>query len=151
MFQQASLFDDDGVAGLGWAHGQAPRPEQDRMREAFRLAAQCWGRAYRVAPEFVERYLTLCAELLMCQRFVEGDTFRSHCSKRGLLRDIRLHHNVWVSGVGALKHIGWIKHSRRVTPQHRHNHMEIVTLWESMIYRPDLNANVNLSIDASVN
>ena len=44
----------------------------DRMERALILADKCWEKANNTAPEFVERYLELCEELLATKPFVQG-------------------------------------------------------------------------------
>lgn len=107
----------------------------ERMDNALALADKCWEKAYNVAPEFVEGYLSLAEELLVSKPLVTGDEFREFCSKRGLRRPASLHPNVWVSGVRALnKGFGWIEPVTKVEPVKSHNHMPSVTLWRSRIY-----------------
>ena len=105
----------------------------ERMRAAMVLADKCWEKAYSVSPEFVEQYLAFAEELLMSKREVQGDAFRSYCKDRGLVRPESLHPNVWVSGVRALKTIGWIDRIGKVEPTQLHNHMPTVTLWRSTL------------------
>jgi hypothetical protein len=50
------------------------------MEAALALADQCWGRANRVRPDFVERYLELAEQLLLTKPVVTGDEFREHCA-----------------------------------------------------------------------
>jgi hypothetical protein len=108
-----------------------------RMEHAIALAEKCWEKASRLEPEFVERYLELSAELLMSKPVVLGDEFREYCGKHLLFRPSTLHPNVWVSGVRALKTIGWIQHQGYTTPTKLHNHMPSVSMWRSMIYGSD--------------
>jgi hypothetical protein len=68
-----------------------------RMESALKQADQCWQKAVSVAPDFVERYLVLCEELLTSKYEVQGDEFRSYCRAKGLKLDPLLHHNTWVS------------------------------------------------------
>lgn len=110
----------------------------ERMENALALADKCWEKAYKVAPEFVERYLELAEELLMKRQIVTGDEFREYCYRNGLHRPATLHPNVWVSGVRALgKSFGWIAPMCKVEPVKAHNHMPSVTMWRSMIYGND--------------
>lgn len=107
----------------------------ERMQNALALADQCWEKAYKAAPEFVERYFELSEELLSQKLLVTGDEFREFCAKRGLRRPPALHHNVWVSGVRALnKGLGWIEAAGKVEPVKAHNHMPSVTVWRSKLY-----------------
>ena len=105
-----------------------------RMEAALALADKCWGRANRVRPDFVERYLELAEQLLLTKPVVTGDEFREHCANNRLYRPSELHHNTWVSAVRALQQIGWIKPMGKIEPQKNHNHMETVTMWKSQIY-----------------
>lgn len=105
-----------------------------RMEAAMQLADHCWGRANRVAPFFVERYLQLAEELLLHKPVVTGDEFRDYCAQNRLYRPKELHHNVWVSAVRALQQIGWIKPMGKAVPAQTHNHMDTVTMWQSQIY-----------------
>jgi len=106
----------------------------DRMERALILADKCWEKANNTAPEFVERYLELCEELLATKPFVQGDEFREYCKLHRLYRDSKLHPNVWVSGVRALKTLGWIQPIAKVLPTQAHNHMPSVTLWRSAVF-----------------
>jgi hypothetical protein len=105
-----------------------------RMEKALVMADKCWGKANRVAPEFVERYLELAEELLATRPTVRGDEFRSYCNTHKLKRDSRLHPNTWVSGVRALHSLGWIHPIKKVEPAEAHNHMPSVTLWRSEVF-----------------
>ena len=105
----------------------------ERMRAAMVLADKCWEKAYAVEPEFVEQYLSFAEELLTSKSEVQGDDFRFYCKSRGLDRPESLHPNVWVSGVRALKIIGWIERIGKVEPTQLHNHMPTVTLWRSTL------------------
>ena len=105
----------------------------ERMQAAMVLADKCWEKAYAVSPEFVEQYLAFAEELLTSKSEVRGDDFRSYCKNRGLDRPESLHPNVWVSGVRALKLIGWIDRIGKVEPTQLHNHMPTVTLWRSTL------------------
>ena len=105
----------------------------NRMEEASVLADQCWGKANRSAPEFVEQYLASAEELLINRPIVMGDEFREHCRRRLVFLPKNLHHNTWVSGVRALSILGWIEPITKVEPEQRHNHMDSVTLWRSKI------------------
>ena len=106
----------------------------ERMKNAMALAEQCWKKANDVEPEFVEEYLRLAEEYLGTKPAVQGDEFRTHCAANGLRRPLTLHPNVWVSGVKALRSIGWITPIKKVEPSKSHNHMPSVTLWRSEIY-----------------
>ena len=108
-----------------------------RMENAMALAETCWQKAMAKNPDFVERYLELAAELLSIKHQVTGDEFREYCAKNGLRRPSNLHPNVWVSGVRALKTIGWISPMRKVEPVKMHNHMPTVTLWHSKLFGAD--------------
>lgn len=105
-----------------------------RMEAALELANKCWHKANSVHPEFVERYLGLAEQLLMRKPFVTGDEFRDHCRNNGLYLPLGLHSNVWVSGVLALRSMGWITPVRKVEPVKAHNHMPSVTLWRSEFF-----------------
>ena len=105
-----------------------------RMENALTLADKCWESAAKKNPEFVERYLELAEELLLSKLQVTGDEFRERCAQRKLYRPMGLHPNVWVSGVRALKSIGWITPIKKVEPVKAHNHMPSVTLWHSEIF-----------------
>jgi len=105
-----------------------------RMEAALALADQCWGRANRIKPEFVERYLELAEQLLLTKPEVSGDEFREYCAIHGLYRPEELHHNTWVSAVRVLQLVGWIRPIGKIEPQKNHNHMETVTMWRSQIY-----------------
>ena len=105
----------------------------NRMEEAIVLADQCWGKASRAEPEFVEQYLVSAEELLVSRPIVMGDEFREHCRRRMVFLPKSLHHNTWVSGVRALSILGWIEPITKVEPEQRHNHMDSVTLWRSKI------------------
>ena len=72
-----------------------------RMDNAFTLANQCWAKAMKAEPEFVEKYLACAEQLLMHKPIVLGDEFREFCAKNGVYRPKTLHPNVWVSGVRA--------------------------------------------------
>ena len=108
-----------------------------RMENALALADKCWEKANKVDPEFVERYLELAEQLLTSKSVVLGDEFREYCANNRLFRPPTLHPNVWVSGVRALKTIGWIEHRGYTTPTKSHNHMPSVSLWKSTIYGSD--------------
>lgn len=105
-----------------------------RMDNAMKLAEKCWSKALAQEPAFVERYLELAEQLLATKPVVLGDEFREHCAKNKLRRPSTLHPNVWVSGVRALKSIGWISHAGYTTPTKSHNHMPSVSMWKSMIF-----------------
>ena len=105
-----------------------------RMENAMRLADKCWEKVNNKHPEFVERYLELAEKLLMSKPEVLGDEFREFCTRNLLFRPAGLHHNTWVSGVRALKSIGWIVHQGYTTPTKAHNHMPRVSVWRSMIF-----------------
>jgi hypothetical protein len=106
----------------------------ERMENAMELASKCWKKANDAEPEFVEEYLRLAEEYLATKPAVQGDEFREHCAVNGLRRPASLHPNVWVSGVKALRSIGWITPIKKVEPSKSHNHMPSVTLWRSEIY-----------------
>jgi hypothetical protein len=106
----------------------------ERMQYALQMATQCWGRAYRSEPEFVERYLELVEEYLQGRVLVTGDQFKDYCHHQGLHLPNTLHHNTWVSGVSAIETIGWISPAGKTEPTKTHNHMNDVTVWQSMIY-----------------
>jgi hypothetical protein len=108
-----------------------------RMENAMLLAETCWEKAMEQNPEFVERYLELAEELLTSKNQVTGDEFREYCASNGLGRPSNLHPNVWVSGVRALKTIGWISPMGKVEPVKMHNHMPTVTLWHSKLFGSD--------------
>ena len=108
-----------------------------RMESALQLADKCWKKANETEPAFVEEYLKLAEQLLTSKPIVLGDEFRNYCSKNKLFRPETLHPNVWVSGVRALKNIGWIHPIGKVEPTQSHNHMPVVTQWHSMIYGKD--------------
>jgi len=105
------------------------------------LADKCWSKAMAVRPDFVEQYLVLSEALLLDRPLVMGDEFRAFCQMKGLRRPSDLHHNVWVSGPRALQQIGWIVPVAKVEPAQKHNHMNSVTLWRSMIYGQRENVN----------
>ena len=105
-----------------------------RMEAALSLADKCWQKANTTNPEFVERYLELAEELLAQKPLVTGDEFREYCRDNRLFRPAGMHSNVWVSGVRALKNMGWISPVRKVEPVKAHNHMPSVTLWRSSIF-----------------
>ena len=107
------------------------------MESALQLADKCWKKANETEPAFVEEYLKLAEQLLTSKPIVLGDEFRNYCSKNKLFRPETLHPNVWVSGVRALKNIGWIHPIGKVEPTQSHNHMPVVTQWHSMIYGKD--------------
>ena len=107
------------------------------MESALQLADKCWKKANETEPAFVEEYLKLAEQLLTSKPIVLGDEFRNYCSKNKLFRPKTLHPNVWVSGVRALKNIGWIQPIGKVEPTQSHNHMPVVTQWHSMIYGKD--------------
>jgi len=109
----------------------------ERIDNAMFLAGKCWEKAMNTNPEFVENYIELAEELLSIKPQVTGDEFREYCAKRGLRRPSDLHPNVWVSGVRALKQIGWIQSITKVEPVKMHNHMPVVTLWRSTIFGKD--------------
>lgn len=104
------------------------------MENALALADKCWAKANAVAPEFVEEYLACAEELLQHKPVVLGDEFREFCSNRKVHRPATLHPNVWVSGVGTLKKLGWIRSMGKVEPTKAHNHMPSVTQWQSLLY-----------------
>lgn len=107
----------------------------ERMQNAMALADKCWEKAYKEAPDFVERYFQLAEELLTRKPLVTGDEFREHCRNNGLHRPAVLHPNVWVSGVRVLdRGLNWIEATGKVLPVKAHNHMPSVTLWRSKLY-----------------
>lgn len=106
----------------------------ERMDEALRLADKCWEKANKTNPEFVERYLELAEKLLLSKPRVLGDEFREYCRDNKLYRPPNLHSNTWVSGVRALKTIGWVAHEGYTTPTKSHNHMPSVSVWRSTLY-----------------
>ena len=108
-----------------------------RMELALELADKCWSKANNTNPEFVERYLELAEELLSSKPLVTGDEFREYCARSGLRRPKGLHPNVWVSGVRALKSLGWIHPVKKVEPVKAHNHMPSVTQWRSSFFYAD--------------
>jgi len=120
----------------------------ERMKAAMVLADKCWEKAYAVEPEFVEQYLSFAEELLTSKSEVQGDDFRFYCKSRGLDRPESLHPNVWVSGVRALKIIGWIDRIGKVEPTQLHNHMPTVTLWRSTL--PVSKQMIKMSIFAPI-
>jgi hypothetical protein len=105
-----------------------------RMDNALTLANQCWAKAMKAEPEFVERYLACAEQLLTHKPIVLGDEFREFCAKNGVYRPKTLHPNVWVSGVRALKFLGWIHPMGKVEPTKAHNHMPSVTQWKSLLF-----------------
>jgi len=105
-----------------------------RMDDALALADKCWAKANETSPEFVKRYLVCAEELLLHKRIVLGDEFREFCSTKKLYRPTELHPNVWVSGVRALRFLGWIYPIGKAEPTKSHNHMPSVTQWRSMLY-----------------
>lgn len=105
-----------------------------RVENALNLAEKCWEKAIEQNPEFVERYIELAENLLVSKPQVTGDEFREYCADNGLRRPANLHPNVWVSGVRALKSIGWIYPIAKVEPVKMHNHMPVVTMWRSTIF-----------------
>lgn len=105
-----------------------------RMDNALTLANQCWAKAMKAEPEFVEKYLACAEQLLMHKPIVLGDEFREFCAKNGVYRPKTLHPNVWVSGVRALKFLGWIHPMGKVEPTKAHNHMPLVTQWKSLLF-----------------
>lgn len=109
----------------------------ERMDNAYELAQKCWNKAYSTNPEFVEAYLEMAETLLTSKPVVLGDEFRANCRANGLTRPKELHPNVWVSGVRALKLLGWITPIQYVVPTQSHNHMPVVTMWQSTLYDKD--------------
>ena len=105
-----------------------------RMENTLALADKCWTKAYTTNHEFVENYLELAESQLKAKPLVNGDEFREHCANNKLYRPFNLHPNVWVSGVRALKTLGWVFPVQKVEPVKAHNHMPSVTLWRSTIY-----------------
>jgi hypothetical protein len=112
--------------------------QEDRMENALTLADKCWEKAYRTNPDFVVRYLELAEQLLVSKHIVLGDEFREYCRNNKLHRPKSLHPNVWVSGVMALKSIGWIEHKGYATPTKAHNHMPHVSLWRSKLFNKEM-------------
>jgi len=108
--------------------------ELSRMDKAMLLAEKCWSTAMAVEPSFVEQYLELAEQLLVSKPVVMGDEFKEYCAKNGLFRPHSLHPNVWVSGVRALKSLGWTRKVGSGTPTKSHNHMPVVSMWNSTIY-----------------
>ncbi len=108
--------------------------DDTRMENAIKLAEKCWSKAMKEEPEFVEQYLKLAEQLLCTKPVVLGDEFREYCAKHKLRRPASLHPNVWVSGVRALKTIGWVSHAGYTAPTKSHNHMPSVSMWNSMIF-----------------
>ena len=106
----------------------------NRMLDALVLAAKCWEKANKTHPVFVERYLELAEQLLLTKPTVTGDEFREYCASNKLFRPAGLHPNVWVSGVRALKSLGWITAVQKVEPVKANNHMPSVTLWRSEVF-----------------
>jgi hypothetical protein len=106
----------------------------ERMENAIDLAEKCWAKAYKTEPAFVERYLELAEQLLISKPVVLGDEFREHCANNKLRRPASLHPNVWVSGVRALKSLGWIAHDGYTIPTKAHNHMPSVSKWRSRLF-----------------
>lgn len=106
----------------------------ERIENAMELADKCWGKAYSVAPQFVERYFELAHQLLESKPQVTGDEFCEYCANNRLFRPAHLHPNVWVSGVRVLQNLGWITKMGKVEPVKMHNHMPSVTLWRSNVY-----------------
>lgn len=109
----------------------------ERMENAINMAEKCWEKAMSQSPEFVERYIELAEGLLITKPQVTGDEFREYCAVHGLRRPSNLHPNVWVSGVRALKSIGWIDPIAKVEPVKMHNHMPVVTMWRSNLFGKD--------------
>ena len=108
--------------------------DDDRIKYAMELAEKCWNKALHRAPSFVERYFECAEELLLERPLVMGDEFREYCARNLLFLPNNLHHNTWVSGVTALKEIGWIRPVGKSEPSKSHNHMDLVTMWRSEIY-----------------
>ena len=106
----------------------------ERMENAMDLANKCWKKAFDVAPEFVAGYLSTAEQLLIEKPEVLGDEFKEYCTTCKVYRPAALHPNVWVSGVRALKTLGWIHPIEKVEPTKAHNHMPAVTKWRSMLY-----------------
>ena len=63
--------------------------ETDRMTGALALADKCWGKASKLHPEFVQRYLELAEKLLTTKQRVLGDEFKEYCGKNLLFRPLR--------------------------------------------------------------
>jgi len=115
--------------------------DSERMKNAMQLASKCWSKAMSVEPEFVEAYFRNAELLLSTSSEVRGHDFKDFCTRRGLSRPSSLHHNVWVSGVGALEKLGWIRKDGYVTPAASHNHMPVVNKWTSLIYKNSPSTN----------
>jgi hypothetical protein len=112
------------------------------MDNAIKLANLCWKKASAAEPAFVEQYLACAEELLMQKSILTGDEFRQFCASKGLRRPSTLHPNVWVSGVRALRTLGWIHPIAKVEPTQAHNHSGSVTQWVSMLYRANPNQHL---------
>lgn len=106
-----------------------------RMEHAILLANDCWEKMSVKHPEFVEAYLEIAHDLLESKYMVQGDEFRDACRRAGLFLPPGVHPNAgWVSGVNALKNLGWISRIGDSEPTKPHNHMRTVTLWRSELY-----------------
>ena len=105
-----------------------------RMEHAMMLANQCWEKMSMKHPEFVESYLEIAHDLLEGQYTVQGCDFRYACYRAGLYLPQGVHHNTWVSGVNALKALGWITQIGETEPAKAHNHMRTVGLYRSELY-----------------
>jgi hypothetical protein len=105
-----------------------------RLEHAILLANDCWEKMSVRHPEFVETYLDLAHDLLESKPLVTGDEFRDVCRKAGVFLPPNTHHNTWVSGVNALKNLGWITRVGDTEPVKPHNHMRTVTLWRSQLF-----------------
>lgn len=109
-----------------------------RMGHAMSLAYQCWAKLCRRHPEFVEDYLAVAEDLLERKQLVQGCDFRAACREARLFLPEGVHHNAWIGGVNALRHVGWITPVGKDEPAKWHNHMEKVTLYRSELYIGDL-------------
>lgn len=106
----------------------------DRIQHAMELAEKCWNKALSKSPSFVQSYFECANDLLLIRPLVTGDEFREFCANNRVFLPETLHHNTWVSGVNALKEIGWIKPIGKSEPTKSHNHMDTVTVWKSLIF-----------------
>lgn len=104
-----------------------------RMEHAILLANDCWEKMSVKHPEFVEAYLEIAHDLLESQYTVQGCDFRYACYRAGLALPPGVHHNTWVSGVNALKNLGWISRIGDSEPTKPHNHMRTVTDRKSVV------------------
>jgi len=129
-----SAGSDLSSAVLYWRLDMESTDMSERMENAIDLAEKCWAKAYKTEPAFVERYLELAEQLLVSKPVVLGDEFREHCANNKLRRPASLHPNVWVSGVRALKLMGWVAHDGYMIPTKSHNHMPSVSKWRSCLF-----------------